>query len=109
MEYVIILVQLAILIVVIAGFWKVFVKAGQPGWAAIVPIYNAIVMIQIAGKPVWWFVLLLVPVVNFIVLLLVSISIAEKFGKSTGFGVGLWLLSPIFYPMLGFGSAEYQG
>ncbi|MGH7295789.1 MAG: DUF5684 domain-containing protein [Polyangiaceae bacterium] len=101
------IIELAIAVVVIAGIWKVFVKAGEPGWAAIVPIYNILVMLKIAGKPVWWIVLFLIPVVSFVVAILVAISIAQRFGKSTGYGVGLALLPFVFYPMLGFGDASY--
>ena len=102
------LIWLAISLVILIGMWKVFAKAGQPGWAVIVPIYNTIVMIQVAGKPIWWFILLFIPVVNFIIIILLSIAIAEKFGKGAGFGIGLAFLPIIFYPILGFGSAEYQ-
>ena len=101
--------ELAIIVAVIAGFWKVFVKAGKPGWAAIVPIYNLIVLLQIAGKPLWWFILFLIPVVNLIAAILVGIAVAKNFGKSDAFGIGLGLLGPIFYPILGFGDAQYQG
>ncbi|MEZ5012965.1 MAG: DUF5684 domain-containing protein [Chitinophagales bacterium] len=104
-----IIVYLAIAIVVIAGFWKTFVKAGKPGWAAIVPIYNIIVMLEIAKKPVWWIILLIIPIVNIIILIIVDIAIAKNFGKSEGFGVGLALLSFIFWPILGFGDAQYMG
>lgn len=103
------LVWLVVMVVVIAGMWKVFTKAGQPGWAAIVPIYNIIVLLQIAGKPVWWVILMLIPFVNFIVAILVCIAVAEKFGKSTAYGLGLAFLGIIFFPMLGFGDARYQG
>jgi len=102
------LVQLAFAIVAIAGIWKVFEKAGQPGWAAIVPFYNVYVMLQIAGKPTWWLILFFIPLVNLIAAVMVSISIAEKFGKSSGYGIGLALLGFIFYPMLGFGDAQYN-
>lgn len=94
--------------VMIASVWKVFTKAGKPGWACIVPIYNLIVMLEIAEKPVWWFILMLVPFVNVVIGILVSIAIAEKFGKSTGFGLGLAFLGIIFWPMLAFGDAEYD-
>jgi hypothetical protein len=103
-----VVVELVIFVVIIAGFWKVFTKAGKPGWASIIPIYNTIVLLQIAGKPLWWIVLLLIPVVNLIMLLLVCIAIAKNFGKSATFGVGLTLLGVIFFPILGFGSAQYQ-
>ena len=102
------LISLAIMVLVIAGIWKVFTKAGKPGWAAIVPIYNIICLLDIAGKPAWWFVLMLIPIVNFIVAIIVSISVAQNFGKSTGFGIGLALLGPIFYPLLGFSDAQYR-
>jgi hypothetical protein len=101
----------AIIIVVgmIASMWKVFAKAGQPGWAAIVPIYNLIILLQISGKPSWWLVLFLIPLVNFAALILVAISLAKSFGKTTGFGLGLAFLGFVFYPILGFGSAQYMG
>jgi hypothetical protein len=106
---VVMLVELVIAVLLIAAMWKVFTKAGEPGWAAIVPIYNILVMLKIAGKPAWWIVLMLIPFVNFIVGIIVAIALAERFGKSAGFGIGLALLPIIFYPMLGFGSAQYQG
>lgn len=91
------------------SYWKIFEKADKPGWAGFVPIYNTIVLLEIIGRPVWWIVLLLIPCVNFIYLFIINIDLAKSFGKDTGFGVGLTLLSIIFFPMLGFGSAEYQG
>ena len=103
------LVWLAVFIAVIAGVWKVFVKAGQPGWACLVPIYNIVVLLQIVGRPIWWLVLLLIPIVGIVVAIIVSIDMAKSFGKGTGFGIGLAFLGPIFYPMLGFGDAKYQG
>jgi hypothetical protein len=96
-------------ILVIAGLWKVFTKAGKPGWAAIIPIYNIIVLLQIAVKPVWWIILFIIPFVNFVIILLVWLSVAKAFGKGTGFAIGLLFLSPIFVPILGFGNAEYSG
>ena len=102
-------ISLAWVAAVMAGVWKVFVKAGKPGWGCLVPIYNIILILEMAGKPIWWIVLLLIPLVSLIVAVLVNIEIAKKFGQSTGFGVGLALLPFIFYPMLGFGSARYQG
>ncbi len=104
-----IVLYLILIVLAIAGMWKTFVKAGQPGWAAIVPIYNMIVVLEIAGKPTWWLLLYFVPVANIIIPIIVSIAIAENFGKSTGFGIGLAFLSPIFYAILGFGDAQYTG
>ena len=103
------LVSLVIAGLVIAGGWKVFAKAGQPGWAFIIPIYNVIVLLRIVGRPLWWIVLLLIPFVNFIVAILVYIDLAKSFGKGVGFALGLIFLGPIFIAILGFGSAQYVG
>ena len=103
------IVILAIVVVMIASLWKVFTKAGQPGWAAIIPFYNLIVLCQIVGRPLWWIVLCLIPFVNFVIVILVYIDLAKSFGKSTGFGLGMFFLGFIFLPILGFGSAQYVG
>ena len=99
----------AVIILLIAAMWKVFSKAGQPGWAAIIPIYNMYVMCKIAGRPGWWVILLLIPLVNFIILIILCIDISKAFGKGVGFGLGLLFLGIIFWPILGFGSAQYHG
>src|SRR5687767_953845 len=83
-------------------------KAGQPGWAAIIPIYNVVVLLRIAGKPLWWIILLIIPLVNIIVWIIVSVAIANNFGRGTLFGIGLLVLGIIFYPILAFGDATYQ-
>ena len=101
-------IWLAIAVLMVASMWKVFVKAGKPGWAALIPIYNFVVLLEIAGKPVWWIVLFFIPVVNFIVIILFSISLAKKFGKGVGYGLGLAFLGVVFYPMLGFGDSRYD-
>jgi len=102
------LMMMAFAILMIAAVWTVFSKAGQPGWAVLIPIYNAIVMLKVAKKPLWWIVLFLVPFVNIVIAILVAIAIANNFGKSTGFGVGLAFLGFIFYPILAWGDAQYQ-
>ena len=102
------IVYLAIIVVMIAGMWKIFTKAGKPGWACIIPIYNVIVLLQIVGKPLWWIVLLLIPFVNFIVAIILAIELAKVFGKSGGYAIGLILLPFVFYPILGFGDARYS-
>lgn len=104
-----VVVWLALVVVLVAAMWKVFVKAGQPGWAAIVPIYNLLVLLKIAGKPAWWLILMFIPFVNFIVIIIAMMAVARNFGKGAGFGLGLTFLSPIFFPILGFGDARYQG
>lgn len=88
--------------------WKLFTKAGQPGWASIIPIYNTIVYLQIAGRPIWWIILLFIPIVNFVVSIIVIIDFCRKFGKGTGFAVLTIFFSFITLPMLAFGSAEYD-
>ena len=102
------LVGLLLAVIMIAGMWKMFEKAGEPGWAALIPIYNMVVLVKISGKEMWWVVLLLLPCINFVALVLIGIDIARKFGKDTVYGIGLGLLPFIFYPMLGFGSAQYN-
>lgn len=104
-----ILIYLAVIVLIVAGCWKMFSKAGKPGWAAIIPIYNMVVLLEIVGKPIWWILLFFIPLVNFIVAILVYVELAKVFGKGVGFAIGLLLLSPIFIPILGFGSAQYQG
>jgi len=103
------LVWLVVLVAVIAGMWKMFVKAGKPGWAAIVPLYNLIVLLEIVGRPIWWIVLFFLPCVNFVAGIMVSIDLAKAFGKDTLYGIGIALLGFIFIPMLGFGDARYVG
>lgn len=96
-----------VVLLMIAAMWKVFAKAGQPGWASIVPIYNYVVWCKIVGRPAWWVVLFFVcaPVV----VIILSIDLAKCFGKGVGFALGMVFLPFIFWPMLGFGSATYQG
>ena len=102
------IVQLGIAIAVIGGMWKIFAKAGKPGWAAIVPIYNLIVLLEIAEKPIWWIVIVFIPFVGGLIFaILVWMAVAQKFGKSSGFGVLCAFVIGI--PILGFGSAQYQG
>lgn len=98
---------LAVMIFMIVCMWKVFEKAGQPGWAVLVPIYNLYVMLQIAKKPGWWILLMLIPLVNFVIMILMYIEIAKAFGKGTGFALGLMFLGFIFWPILAFGSDKY--
>jgi len=100
---------LAFTILILAAWWKIFTKAGQPGWACIIPIYNLYVWCKIVGRPWWWILLMLIPFVNFIIAIILLIDLAKSFGKGVGFGIGLLLLPFIFFPILGFGSAQYQG
>jgi len=102
-------VALIVAILVIASMWKLFSKAGQPGWAAIVPLYNYYVLLKVVGRPGWWLILLFIPLVNLIVALIVTYDLAKAFGKGMGYFLGLLFLGFIFYPMLAFGDAKYQG
>lgn len=103
------LIYLVIIALVLVGWWKVFTKAGKPGWYAIIPILNTITLIQIAGRPWWWFLLLFIPIVNFVIIIIVMIDLAKRFGKGTGFGLGLAFLNPIFMLILGFSDAQHRG
>lgn len=98
-----------IAIFMIAAMWKVYSKAGKPGWAVLIPIYNIIVLLEIVGKPWWWFFLMLIPIVNIVILIMVIHRLSLSFGKDAGFTVGLILLGWIFYPILGFGGSKYIG
>jgi hypothetical protein len=104
-----VVVYLILFVVWVVGLWKTFEKAGEPGWAGIIPIYNFIVLLRIAGRPLWWIVLMLIPCVNIIVYVIVGLDVARNFGRTPGFGVGLGLLPFVFYPILGFGDARYEG
>jgi hypothetical protein len=103
------IVYLAIVLILIISMWKIFTKAGEPGWAAIIPVYNTIVFLKIAGKPIWWVILFFIPFANLIVAILALVSFAERFGKGTGFVIGCIFLPFVFLPMLAFGDAKYLG
>jgi hypothetical protein len=95
-------------IVMLASVWKVFSKAGEPGWAAIIPIFNLYVFVKISGKPIWWMVLFFIPVANLLAWIVTSVAVAERFGKEMLFGLGLCFLGFIFFPLLAFGDAQYE-
>jgi hypothetical protein len=104
-----IIIYLGIIVLMIASIWKIFEKAGKPGWAAIIPIYNIIVLLEVVGKPVWWIILFMIPFINVIFMIWTFNLLSKSFGKDEGFTIGLILLSFVFYPILGFGSAQYKG
>ena len=105
-----VILYLAIVVIMIIAMWKIFTKAGKPGWAILIPIYNIIVMLEIVGKPTWWIIIiLLVPIVNIVFLIWMINLLSLSFGKDVGFTIGILLLSFIFIPILGFGKAEYKG
>lgn len=96
-------------ILMIISLWKIYEKAGKPGWATLIPIYNMIVMMEIIKRPIWWVVLMFIPFVNIVIGIIVLLDLAKAFGKNGWFALGLILLSPIFYPILAFGDAVYVG
>jgi hypothetical protein len=113
---------IAFYVVVVIGLWKTFVKAGHPGWAAIIPFYNLYIWVKIAGKPTSWFWIMLVgallswiPIIGWLLAiaiwvmsLFLALAVARNFGQGTGFGILLWLFAPIMYLVLGFGNFRYQ-
>jgi hypothetical protein len=99
----------AIVILIIVSQWKIYLKAGYGGWECIVPIYNIIILLKIVGKPWWWIFLLLLFPLTYIWLIWMTNMLSKSFGKDEGFTVGLLLLGIVFYPILAFGKAEYQG
>ena len=103
----IIIVYLVVILLIIIAEWKVFQKAGKPGWAVIIPIYNIIVLLEIVKKPLWWIILFFIPIVNIVIAIMVVHRLSLSFGKEAGFTIGLILLPFIFYPILGFGDAKY--
>ena len=103
------LIWLGVIVFFIAAMWKVFEKAGQPGWAAIIPIYNIYIMSKIGGKPGYWTVLCLIPILNLIFLIWLYNMVSKSFGKDEGFTAGLVILGFIFWPLLGFGGSAYLG
>lgn len=100
---------LAVTILQLVGMWIVFKKAGAPGWASIVPIYNVVVLLDISGSPIWWIILFLIPVVNLLIWFAVMLNLAGTFNKGVLFAAGLFFLPFIFFPVLGFSDAEYGG
>lgn len=106
---VIMIITLIIGVITIIANWKVFTKAGKPGWTSLIPFYNMYQLFEVAGMNGWMFLLLLIPFVNFIIIIMLNINLAKAFGKETGFAIGLILLNPIFMLILAFSDAKYIG
>jgi hypothetical protein len=102
-------VIVAVYVISIIGMWRAFEKAGKPGWAALIPIYNLVIMIEIVGKPMIWLLWCLLPCVNWIFGIWLTNLISKSYGKNEGFTIGLLLFPWIFWPILGFSSAKYLG
>lgn len=103
------IIYLAIYALVIAGWWKIFEKAGEEGWKAIIPIWNFIILLKIVGREWWWVLLALIPLVGFVIWIIVALDLAKSFGRSTAFAIGLIFLPFVFAIILGFGSDTYRG
>ncbi|HLZ14796.1 MAG TPA: DUF5684 domain-containing protein [Candidatus Saccharimonadales bacterium] len=113
---VLLIVGLVLAVVSIISMWKIFTKANKPGWAAIVPVYNTIVLLEIVGRPWWWLFLFLIGVipfvggiVAFVFAIIVYNDLSKSFGKTSAFTVLLVLLPIVGFPMLAFGDAKYHG
>jgi len=103
------IVGLWMCLIELVGLWFMFIKAGEPGWAAIIPVYNYLIAIKIAGKPWWFLLLMLIPLVNLIVYILILHGLSKNFGKGGWFTAGLFFFRFIFIPILGFGKSQYAG
>lgn len=103
------LIYAVLVIILLVAYWKIFEKAGKPGWAAIIPIYNVVVLLEIVGRPTWWVILFFIPFVNFVIAILVILDLAKVFGHGVGFAMGLLFLPFIFMLILAFGSSKYLG
>jgi hypothetical protein len=102
------LISLAVLVGVCVGFWKAYSKAGLPGWGCLIPFYNLVLLMRLGGKPGWWAIWLFVPFLNFVIYTIVTLEVAKNFGKGVAYTLGLLLLPPLFYAILGLGNAQYN-
>ena len=95
--------------IAVIPYWVIFTKAGQPGWPALIPIYSTYILLKVVGRPGWWLLLLLIPIVNVVCLIIVMNDLSKSFGHGVGFTLGLIFLSLIFIYILAFGSSTYRG
>ena len=105
----VIIIYVAVIALMIVSMWKIFTKAGKPGWACIIPIYNIIVLLEIVGKPWWWLLLMLIPVVNIVLAIWMLNLLSKSYGHGVGFTLGLLFLGFVFFPVLGLGESKYTG
>lgn len=99
----------AAIILLLVSMWKVYRKLGKPGWAALVPVYNTVILLEVINRPMWWIALLFIPMLDLIFSFIIIAELLRGFGKGTLFAVGAMLLPFIFWPIIAFGSAEYHG
>ena len=104
-----IVISILIAVITIVALWKIFTKAGQPGWAAIIPFYDLYILYKITWGNGWYFLLTLIPCANIAIYIITLVKLAKVFGKGAGFACGLIFLEPIFLCILAFGDAQYQG
>jgi hypothetical protein len=105
----VLVVYLSLLVLNIAAYWRIFSKAGEPGWAVLVPIYGSVKLLHITGRSGWWVLAFVVPLFNLFPIVRLAFDLARVFGRGMGFGFGLLLVPLIFAPILGFGDARYVG
>ena len=103
------IIQLVVIAFYVWVGWRIFEKAGKPGWAVIIPIYNVIVLLEIVGRPLWWIVLLFIPIVNVIVGFILALDLSRSFGHDLLYALGLFFLGFLFYPILAFSGDTYSG
>jgi hypothetical protein len=104
-----IVVLIIVAVVQLVAMWRVFAKAGKPGWAVLIPIYDIIVLFEIVGRPAWWILLMLIPGVNIVIMIMVINDLSKSFGHGVGFTLGLIFLNIIFWWILAFGPSQYLG
>ena len=109
MEVLASVVWLGLTVMLIVAMWRIFAKAGVPGWVSLIPVYNLVKMLHITGRSGWWILGMFVPFLGVFVAIRLVFDLASAFGRGVGFGFGLLLLAPIFIPILGFGDARYVG
>lgn len=100
--------SVAVMLFYIIVLWIVYEKAGEAGWASLIPIYNVLVYLRMASMSMWYFLLLLIPLVNFVVSIIMIMRLSRNFGHGVLFGFGLLLLPFLFYPILAFGESEFE-
>lgn len=103
------IIGIALTVLLLVSLWKIFVKAGKPGWGAIVPFYNFYCLFDISFGNGWLFLLMFVPCVGVVMQIIAYVKLAQAFGKSGGFAVGLIFLPYIFLPILAFDGSQYYG
>ncbi len=102
-------IYVIVMVILIVANWKIFTKAGKPGWAILIPIYNIIVMLQIVDKPLWWIIMLFIPIVNVVFGILIIYNLVLKFGKPGWHVILALIVGFVYYPYIAFSDAKYQG